>query len=80
MTRYESTLIGVLPDWKTGAGSPPCVHYLRIRPRFGSDPFEQIENQGFYRIRQRSLSWLAVICVLTFRLFGIVGEHSTQAA
>jgi hypothetical protein len=60
MTRYESTLIGVLPDWKTGAGSPPCVHYLGIRSRFGSDPFEQIEYQGFHRIRQRSLSWLAV--------------------
>jgi len=55
MTPYEATLIGVLPDWKTGAGGSPCIHHLRIRPRLGSDPFEQIEYQGFYRIRQGGL-------------------------
>ena len=56
MTPYEATFTGVLPDWKTGTGGPPCVHDLRIRPRFSSDPFEQIEYQGFDRIRQRGLS------------------------
>ena len=56
MPRYEATLSGVLPNRKTRAGGPPCVHHFRIRPRSGSDPFEQIEYQGFYRIRQRGLS------------------------
>src|SRR2546422_10317092 len=56
MPRYEATLSGVLPNRKTRAGGPPCIHHFTIRPRSGSDPFEQIEYQGFYRIRQRGLS------------------------
>ena len=62
MPRYEATLSSVLPNRKTGAGGSPCVHHFRIRPRSGSDPFEQIEYQGFYCIRQRGLSmWLVGI-------------------
>jgi len=56
MPLYEATLSSVLPNRKTGAGGSPCVHHFRIRLRSGSDPFEQIEYQGFYRIRQRGLS------------------------
>jgi hypothetical protein len=70
MAPYEATFIGVLPDRKTGAGGPPCVHHLRIRPRFSSDPFEQIEYQSFYRIRQRGLS--SGDLLLKFRVVGIV--------
>jgi hypothetical protein len=55
MPPYEATLSSVLPNRKTWAGGSPCVHHFRIRPRSGSDPFEQIEDQGFYRIRQRGL-------------------------
>jgi hypothetical protein len=55
MPPYEATLSSVLPNRKTGARGPPCVHHFRIRPRSGSDPFEQIEYKGFYRIRQRGL-------------------------
>jgi hypothetical protein len=56
MPPYEATLDSVLPNRKTGAGGSPCVHHFRIRPRSASDPFEQIEYQGLYRIRQRGLS------------------------
>jgi hypothetical protein len=56
MPPYEAALGSVLPNRKTGAGGSPCGHYLRIRPRFGSDPLEQIEYQGFDRVRQRGLS------------------------
>ena len=56
MPLYEATLSSVFPNRKTRAGRSPCVHHFRIRPRSGSDPFEQIEYQGFYRIRQRGLS------------------------
>ena len=56
MPTYEATLSSVLPHRKTGAGGSPCVHHFRIRPGPGSDPFEQIEYQGFYRIRQYGLS------------------------
>ena len=56
MPPYEATLSSVLPNRKTGAGGSPCVHHFRIRPRSGSDPFEQIEYQCFYRIRQYGLS------------------------
>jgi hypothetical protein len=53
---YEPTLSGIFPNRKTGARRSPCVHHFRIRPRSGSDPFEQIEYQRFYRIGQRGLS------------------------
>ena len=54
--RNEATLSSVLPNRKTRAGRPPGVHHLKIRPRFRSDPFEQIEDQRFDRIRRRRLS------------------------
>jgi hypothetical protein len=56
MPLYEATLGSVFPNRKTRAGRSPCVHHFRIRPRSDANPFEQIEYQGFYRIRQRGLS------------------------
>ena len=53
MALDEATLHGVLPNRKTRAGGSPCVHYVRIRPRSGPDPFEQVEYQRFYRVRSR---------------------------
>jgi hypothetical protein len=53
---YEATVSSVLPNRKAGTGGSPSVHHFRIWPRSGSDPFEQIEYQDFYRIRQRGLS------------------------
>jgi hypothetical protein len=55
MPLYKATVSRVFPNRKTGAGRAPCVHHFRIRPRSGSDPFEQIEYQGFHRIWQRGL-------------------------
>ena len=45
--QYETTLSSVLPNRKTGTGGSPGIHHFRIRPRSGSDPFEQIEYQSF---------------------------------
>ena len=56
MPLYKATVSSVFPNWKTRAGRAPCVHHFRIWPRSGSDPFEQIEYQGFHRIWQRGLS------------------------
>jgi hypothetical protein len=53
---YEATIGSFLPNRKTGARGPPCLHHFRIRPRSGSDELEQIEYQGFYRFGQRALS------------------------
>ena len=53
MPRDEATLSSVLPNRKTRAGGSPCVHHFGMRPRAGSDPFEQIEDQDLYRVRQR---------------------------
>src|SRR5947209_19241915 len=48
--REEAALVSVFPDREPGTGRAPGVHDLAVRPGFGTDPFEQIEDQGFDRI------------------------------
>jgi hypothetical protein len=42
----KASVVGVLPHGQARARRPPRVEHLRVRARFGSDPFEEVENQG----------------------------------
>jgi len=54
----EAALIGFFPNRKSGTGRAPSVNDLSIRPRFGADPFEKIEDQSVNRIWHGCTSWV----------------------
>ena len=56
VTCYEAPVIRILPDGKPGTRGAPRGHDLGIGPRFGPDPFEEIEYEGVNGVRQRGLA------------------------
>ena len=44
--RIEPAPVGLLPDGKPRARCPPGVHHFVVGPRRGTDPLEEIEDQG----------------------------------
>jgi hypothetical protein len=42
----QTACIGFFPNRKSRTRSAPSLDDLAIRPSFGADPFEEIENQS----------------------------------
>jgi hypothetical protein len=47
VTLDETAFIGFLPDRKVGTRGTPDLHDLGISPRTRTDPFEEVQDQGF---------------------------------
>src|SRR5512134_1803300 len=46
MVVEETTLIGLLPDWQARTRRAPCLDHFGVRPRAGTNPLQQVEDQG----------------------------------
>ena len=46
----KSTIVGILPDWESGARRAPRIHHFFVRSVADRQPLKQIENEGFHRI------------------------------
>jgi hypothetical protein len=53
-----ATFIGLFPNGESGTGRAPSLHDLSIRPGFGTDPFEEIEDESVNRIGHGYTSWV----------------------
>src|SRR5262245_17337185 len=53
----EASVVGLFPNRQSRAGRAPSLNHLAIRPCFGTDPFQQIEDQSLNRIRHGCTSW-----------------------
>jgi hypothetical protein len=78
MTPNEATLIGVLQTGRRGQE----VRHASITSEYGLDsaPIHSSKSSIRASTGSANAASLAAIRVLRFRLVGIVGEHSTQAA
>jgi hypothetical protein len=43
----EAAVVGVFPDREPRTRRPPGVHHFGVGSRFGAEPFEEVEDQGF---------------------------------
>ena len=44
----EAALVGLLPNREPGTRSAPGFDDFGVRPRVGTNPFQQVEDQGVY--------------------------------
>jgi hypothetical protein len=46
MVVEEAPFIGLLPDGQARTRRAPCLDHFGVGPRAGTDPLEQVEDQG----------------------------------
>jgi type III restriction enzyme len=70
----EAPVVGLFPNRQSGAGRAPSLNHLAIRPCFGTDPFQQIEDQSLNRIRHGCTSFAEFTRHFRFDDEGITNE------